>query len=124
MLRIDPIAMCRVADTVAIDTNIQRLRHPITRNAAQRSAQAVDVAGRRAAVVVDVAGQPGAVLGVPDQEDAFDGGEGGAGELGEGVDGGGGALGVPLEDEAFGGGGGEGGADFVDDLGSACQWSL
>ena len=56
------------------------------------------------------------MLRVADQEDAFDGSETGAGYVGHGVDGRGGALGVALEDEAFVGVGGEGGADVGDDL--------
>lgn len=48
--------------------------------------ETIDVAGCGSAVVVDVAGEAAFVVGVADEEDAFYGGEGCAGELGEGVD--------------------------------------
>ena len=41
------------------------------------------------------------MLWVANEEDALDGVERGAGQLGEGVGGGGGSLGVPLQDEAL-----------------------
>lgn len=56
---------------------------------------------------------------VPDQEDAFDGVEGVAGEARQGVNGGGRALRVAFQDEAFVGVAAEGGGDFVDDVGCA-----
>lgn len=53
---------------------------------------------------------------VSDEEDALDGVKLGAGELGQGVVGDGGALGVALEDEALGWVLGERGADVVEEL--------
>lgn len=57
------------------------------------------------------------MLWVADEENALDGVEGSASELGKGVDGGSGTLGVAFEDEALVGRGGKGGVDLVDDLG-------
>lgn len=100
-----------------LDANIQSLGHPVRRDTgASAGGETVDVLGAGAAVVVDVAGQAGLVVGVADEEDGLDGVEGGAGQLGEGVGGGGCSLGVAFEDEAFVGVGAEGGGDLVDDL--------
>lgn len=99
-----------------ISTHIQRLRHPLCRNAPQGSRQPVDVPRRRPAARVDIARQAGPVLRVADEEDTFNGAGLGAGEAGKGVDGSGGPLRVALKDKAFGGIGGEGLLDVVDDL--------
>lgn len=100
-----------------LDANIQSLGHPVGRDTgASAGRETVDVLGGGAAVVVDVAGEAGLVVGVADEEDGLDGVEGGAGQLGEGVGGGGCALRVAFEDEAFVGVGAEGGGDLVDDL--------
>lgn len=100
-----------------IDTNILRLRDPVAGDAAgAEGREAVDVPGCGAAVVVDVAGEAGLVVRVADEEDALDGVEGGAGQLGQGVDGGGRALRVAFQDEAFVRVRAERALDFVDDL--------
>ena len=57
---------------------------------------------------------------VADEEDALDGVEGGAGQLGQGIDGGGRALRIAFQDEAFVGVRAEGALDFVDDLDGVC----
>lgn len=157
MLRVNPVAVGSVTNTITlstlvslvpgvplisadkeaegtyIDTNILRLGDPIARDTAgAESREAIDVPGRGAAVVVDVAGEAGLVVRVADEEDALDGVEGGAGQLGEGVDGGGRALRVAFQDEAFVRVRAEGALDFVDDLsgggvsllGTRLRWTL
>lgn len=123
VLRIDALAVRRIADAVAKDAHIERLGDPGAGDAGAESArEAVDVARRRAAIVVDVAGQSRLVCRVADQEDALDGGELGACELRHGVDGRLGALRVALEDEALVGAGGEGAGDLVDYVrGAGCR---
>ena len=102
MLSINAVSMGSVADTIAVSADIERLGDPVGWNTVgPKSLEAIDVLGRGAAVGVDVAGESGLVLRVADEEDAFDGGEGGASQLGEGVDGCGCALGVAFEDEAL-----------------------
>ena len=96
--------------------DIEGLGHPVVGDASKSGRQAIDVLGCGAAVSVDVAIKAPAVHWVADKEDTLDGVHVGAGELGHGVDGGGGALGVALEDEAHVGVGAEGGLDLVDNL--------
>ena len=80
MLSINAVSMRSIANTIAVSTNIKRLGDPVGWDTVgSKGLEAIDVLGRGAAVGVDVAGQTGLVLWVADQEDAFDGCEGGAG---------------------------------------------
>ena len=102
-----------------IDTHVPCLRHPVPGNACRpKRRQPVNIARAAAATVVHIARQHGLVRRVADQEHAFDGVKGRAGEFRERVDGGGRALAVAFEDDAFRGVGGEEGLDFLDDLGN------
>lgn len=116
MLSVDTISMGSIANTVSKSANIHSLGDPSSRDTAEESRKTVNVLGGGAAVGVHIAGETAAVLRVADEEDALDGGHGGAGDAGHGVYGGGGALGVALEDEAHVGVGGEGSGDLVDNL--------
>jgi hypothetical protein len=116
MLSINAIPVSSITNTIAKSTHIQRLGHPLSRDSTEKSRKAIDVLGRGAAVGIDVAGKATAVLWVADEEDALDGGHGGAGELGHGVYGCGGALRVALENEAHVGVGGERVGDLSDNL--------
>lgn len=107
VLGIDARSVGSVTDTIAVSTNIERLGDPVGRDTTGEGRETVYVQGRGAAVGVDIAGQSGLVLWVTDQEDALDGVEVGAGDLGHGVYGRGRALAVAFEDEAFVGVGGE-----------------
>lgn len=117
MCSVDSIAVRRIAYAITTNTNIQSLGNPVLRDTLGESTrETVDVAGCGSAVVVDVAGEAAFVVGVADEEDAFYGGEGCAGELGEGVDCCGGTLRVSFQDEAFICVGPQCGCDFVDDV--------
>ena len=117
MLSINTIAVSSIANAISESAHIHGLGNPSRGNTAKQSRKSIDVLGGGAAVGVDIAGETGTVLWVADEEDSLDGVHVGAGELGHGVDGGGGALGVALEDEAHVGVGAEGGLDLVDNLG-------
>lgn len=107
------------------DTHIQRLLDPITRNPlGQQRFDAPYISRASSAEIIDVTAKSGSMVWVADQEDTFDGVEGGVSEFREGGDGCGGALGVALEDEAFGWVGGEGLLDVGYDLGMLVgNWS-
>lgn len=117
MLSVDSETVSGVANTITVSANIHGLGDPSSGDATEDGGETIDVLGGGAAVGVDIAGEAGTVLWVADEEDSLDGVHVGAGELGHGVDGGGGALGVALEDEAHVGVGAEGGLDLVDNLG-------
>lgn len=119
MLSIDSETVSGVANTITVSANIHGLGDPSIGDATEDGGETIDVLGGGAAVGVDIAGEAGTVLWVADEEDSLDGVHVGAGELGHGVDGGGGALGVALEDEAHVGVGAEGGLDLVDNVLSA-----
>lgn len=116
VLSVDAITVSGVANTIAVSADIHSLGDPSSGDTTEDGRETVDVLGGGAAVGVDIASEAGTVLWVADEEDSLDGVHVGAGELGHGVHGCGGALGVALEDEAHVGVGAEGRLDLVDNL--------
>lgn len=118
VLSIDALAVSGIADTIAVSTNVQSAGDPARRDGVGVSVvlEPIDVSGCGASGAVHVAGQAALVQGVADEEDALDGSVCRAGQLRQGVDGGGGTLGVALEDEAFVGTGLQSGLDVVDNV--------
>lgn len=116
VLGVDSKAMGGVTDTVAKVADIESLRDPVLRDAAEDGRKAVHVLGGSATVGVDVASKAHTVLWVSDKEDALNGIECGASQHRQRVRSGGRTLRVALEDEALVRASGEGALDFAYDV--------
>jgi len=82
----------KVRSMTYVVADIEGLGHPVVGDASKSGRQAVNVFGRGAAVGVNVAIKAPAVHWVTDEEDALDGVERGASQLGKGVGRGGRSL--------------------------------
>lgn len=117
---VNPITMRGVANAIAIRTDVQRLGHPIARNAsAAESGQSVDVLGRGPTLSIDIACESTLVGWVAKQYNRPDGSECIASQLGHGACRRGCSLAIAFEDETLIGRGSERGGDFVDNVSSS-----